>query len=547
MEELIKIGQAFLGTPQGEKILKQVSKFKGTKEEFDKKKEDLKKLLSIKIQAYTVKGVVSNKQTSKPLPGTKVQPMFALFPIVQETKTKKRVIEEVVFDEDEESENFGKPKLKRDGSVKTKKTRIKVEEEVWVKGDGPGEVKTNKNGEYEMKIGLPVLYEDSERSDSSNEKILGVPLLMFTKDGAFAPNTLTIVSGDGSIKQNLPPIELLDIDKEAERVNDEVQAFLNNISVQQAISASLDVAQKVIIAAKSRVLKFVNIIQTKLFPLAISLMVIFGFAKIAQADQAKCPSNALLKIAIKRRNSVVRQLNQMWAVIAANVALTFVFLQLQVIFRQAKFSISNLPIPLGAPLGVGLPYSLVSKLQGIEELFKELEGANKEIRKALIIALIFLLASIVLIVIYLKKIDELINRCVRDQAPCNWKLVRGDGRCGCPQGVPPSLPDPYTDDCGSTWKYDPQFTMEELNSEILALTVGQEIQGQEPVKIVNGFTLAVVVDRSEQVGDTYRRYATATNSKGVVILKGEPSFSAVDQILLDELAFYIVNNNLKAD
>ena len=161
--------------------------------------------------------------------------------------------------------------------LKLKKTRIKVEEEVWVKGDGPGEVKTNKNGEYEMKIGLPVLYEDSERSDSSNEKILGVPLLMFTKDGAFAPNTLTIVSGDGSIKQNLPPIELLDIDKEAERVNDEVQAFLNNISVQQAISASLDVAQKVIIAAKSRVLKFVNIIQTKLFPLAISLMVIFGF------------------------------------------------------------------------------------------------------------------------------------------------------------------------------------------------------------------------------------------------------------------------------
>ena len=93
----------------------------------------------------------------------------------------------------------------------------------------------------------------------------------------------------------------------------------------------------------------------------------------------------------------------MWAVIAANVALTFVFLQLQVIFRQAKFSISNLPIPLGAPLGVGLPYSLVSKLQGIEELFKELEGANKEIRKALIIALIFLLASIVLIVIYIEK------------------------------------------------------------------------------------------------------------------------------------------------
>ena len=134
--------------------------------------------------------------------------------------------------------------------------------------------------------------------------------------------------------------------------------------------------------------------------------------------------------------------------------------------------------------------------------------------------MVFLLASIVLIVIYLKKIDELINKCVRDS------IAAGNA-------------DGDDDDDG--------LSMEEINSEILALTVSEEEQGQEPVKIVNGFTLAVVVDRSEQVGETYRRYATATNSKGVVILKGEPSFSAIDQILLDELAFYIVNNNLKAD
>ena len=130
--------------------------------------------------------------------------------------------------------------------------------------------------------------------------------------------------------------------------------------------------------------------------------------------------------------------------------------------------------------------------------------------------MVFLLASIVLIIIYLKKIDELINKCVQDSL-----------RAGA-------------DEDG--------LSMEEINSEILALTVNEEVtQGQEPLKIVNGFTLSVVVDRTEQVGETYRRQAIAKNSKGVVILKGEPSFSAIDQILLDELAFYIVNNNLKAD
>ena len=89
--------------------------------------------------------------------------------------------------------------------------------------------------------------------------------------------------------------------------------------------------------------------------------------------------------------------------------------------------------------------------------------------------------------------------------------------------------------------------MEEINNEILALTIDEENQGNELVKQVNGFTLSVVVDRENQVGSLYRRYAQAVNSEGVVILKGEPSFSAIDQILLDELSFYIVNNNLKAD
>ena len=89
MEELIKIGQAFLQTPQGEKILKKVSQFKGTKEEFLAKKEELLKAFRVRIQAYTVKGTVTNAQTSKPLPGVEVKPLFAIYPIKQETKTKK--------------------------------------------------------------------------------------------------------------------------------------------------------------------------------------------------------------------------------------------------------------------------------------------------------------------------------------------------------------------------------------------------------------------------------------------------------------------------
>ena len=36
------------------------------------------------------------------------------------------------------------------------------------------------------------------------------------------------------------------------------------------------------------------------------------------------------------------------------------------------------------------------------------------------------------------------------------------------------------------------------------------------------------------------------DSKGITVLKGEPSFSSNEQILIDELVFYIQQNDLKA-
>ena len=132
---------------------------------------------------------------------------------------------------------------------------------------------------------------------------------------------------------------------------------------------------------------------------------------------------------------------------------------------------------------------------------------NKELRKALLISLIFLIISLIIILRYLKKIDAMIGMCV----------------------IPSDL------------------TMTEINSELLELQESNTEQGTPPLRIVNGFEMNVVEDTDNEVDGYYRRFATATNSQGIVILRGEPSFSAADQILIDELAFYIVQNNLKAD
>ncbi len=56
-----------------------------------------------------------------------------------------------------------------------------------------------------------------------------------------------------------------------------------------------------------------------------------------------------------------------------------------------------------------------------------------------------------------------------------------------------------------------------------------------------------VVTIDQEIEGLNRRQAIARNKAGVVMLQGDPSFSSNDQILIDELVFYIQQNDLKAD
>ena len=88
--------------------------------------------------------------------------------------------------------------------------------------------------------------------------------------------------------------------------------------------------------------------------------------------------------------------------------------------------------------------------------------------------------------------------------------------------------------------------MVEIDAGLLALQKQDEDQGSPLVANVNGFTMSVEVVEKSNVDEYYQRQAVAKNSQGIIILKGDPSFSATDQILIDELVFYIEQNNLKA-
>jgi hypothetical protein len=430
------------------------------------------------IQTFSTTGRVYDKQTNLPIQGVKITPEVSLFPMVPETiDVKEHTVDE-----------------------KGQKQTIIVKKQIF-RYDSKAQdkfLKSDEKGEFTFRFGVPVI-------PALGNKVLVKPFLLFEMDN-YAPDTQSLLTGGNEVPQTLPIKGLLNINEAAKIEAEKIKKEMNG-AAEKAANLALNAIEKSIVALKNRILRFASIVQNKLLPLAIGLFILFGITKMAQADakQYKCPNNALLRACIARRNSIVRQLNQIYSVIILNTALAAIFLYLSAQFKAGKISLGNIPLPLGAPLGVGVPYSIVSKLQDIENIFKELEGVQKELRKALLIALVFLIICLIIILRYLKKIDLLIQEC-------------SDG----------SIP------------------MDEINAELLALTVTSEEEA--PIlEFVNGFKMDVVVDQKSKVGDLYRRYATATDSRGIVVLKGEPSFSAQPQILIDELAFYIRNNNLKAN
>tara|TARA_R110000850_G_scaffold240259_1_gene364886 strand:- start:28 stop:1152 length:1125 start_codon:yes stop_codon:yes gene_type:complete len=81
----------------------------------------------------------------------------------------------------------------------------------------------------------------------------------------------------------------------------------------------------------------------------------------------------------------------------------------------------------------------------------------------------------------------------------------------------------------------------EINEE-LRITNGSTTPS---ITQINGFTMGTETESTTK--NLKRKRATAENSQGVILLRGEYSFSSSDQILIDELVFYIQSNDLKAN
>ena len=371
---------------------------------------------------------------------------------------------------------------------------------------------TNKRGIYK----LPIKIEVNDKGEVA-EKFRSTELIV--DKGDFSPFKIIPIKGNNKLKTKINVAKLTSNKKQTEK--DIAQAGTIGDDITKALSnaePSTPTPQKTILNA-------VKAISERLLPFIIGMLAAFGITNIKkwldgkntlENTPTKCPTKAELRRQINKRNKVVKQLNNLYKVITAAIAAIGIVTTLLRIFQLIMRLFGRFPVPstIGTPPGPsgGVLYSFrIGQLIRFDEKYDKFKGKFKLFSKIPKI----ILTALILLRFYLKAALDLLK-----------------------------IADNKIDQCSQEAGID--FTQEEIDNELLAIGAQEEEDGNPVLTNVNGFKMSVQPVPKTEVGSIVKRQAVAKDSKGIIILKGEPSFSASDQILIDELAFYITSNNLKA-
>ena len=305
--------------------------------------------------------------------------------------------------------------------------------------------------------------------------------------------------GDGTIKENLGIIKLTPTQDALEL--DKIES--SQLSIDQIKELNKEGKTPEYFAQKKLTDLVINL-KGKAIPLTLTLISSFGITKVSQLiDKEKtntsdlfnttCPSPEELTRLINRKNKLVKQINRSFKIIDSTTKALGI--------TQGIITSLQIAITVGLAVPFPAPASVPVALQRINTLLERLNIAN-----AGILAILILIKQVLTQLLqYLNLLDSLIQQCSPDN----------------------------------------DQSQEQISSELIALTI-QQTQQESPVVInVNGFEMGVETEPT--TNSLKRRRAIARNKQGIVMLKGEYSFSSIDQILIDELVFYIQQNDLKAE
>jgi len=300
---------------------------------------------------------------------------------------------------------------------------------------------------------------------------------------------------NNNIKKNIGVVQLNPIQVDlSDSISKELPLSQAQVKALKVPKINFEMAQQ---QAMNQV---ITTVKTVLIPAVLTQLAAFGIAKASEAVKKNfkdvnvtCPANLEeLNKLIAEKNRLVKQLNNIYK-----------FLE------RVKIGVQTVDGIITAAQ-IALPLLLATPPAGSTSVASE--KIERELKKYKLISSITLLILTLIIEIlstvlaYLTLLDEAIGKCAIEGA----------------------LP------------------QEQLSTNLLASTQTQSNQLSPVVTNVNGFEMSVITVDGDTNGELKRRRAVARNSQGIIMLQGKPSYSSNDQILIDELVYYIKQNDLKA-
>lgn len=304
-----------------------------------------------------------------------------------------------------------------------------------------------------------------------------------------------LYKGDNTLKPDLGVLQLQPI--VSSLTQDKIKSSqLNKDQIKEISKSKKDLSYY----AEEKLSNQVNTLKNTLIPSIMTMVAAFGVTKLSDykpeqlpklLDQSFCPTQAELTNLINRKNKLVKQLNNSLKIIDTTTkTLGITGGIIQALEIALKFQVA---------ITVPVPPAVTEVIKFLDKRISQLKSVNAGILSILVILRQVLAQALQL----LNLLDSLVQKCY------------------------------------------PDAEQERVSLELTALTAQQSVQTSPVVTNVNGFEMGVETENSPNT--LKRRRALARNKQGVVMLKGEWSFSSIDQILIDELVFYIQQNDLKAD
>ena len=389
----------------------------------------------------------------------------------------------------------------------------------------------------------------------------------------YEPQDTPALKLDGTLKNRINVVKLDTIEKSLKK--EESKLILIDNSVINQMNSSVPKSAEAVIT--ETVNKEVNKINERLIPYALKTLANFGITSLSQTARKTCPPLNQLSGLISKKNKLTRQLNNILKIAGRVAVIATILKALLLAFKLARKIITINPIPstIGIPPGPagGVIFSTslgkISVIEDKKDKLTKLIDRFGNIIGILKPSTIPLVASLTKVLDILSTTDKLLGECldearqivvdeINTQDEIEEILTNGvtiqpgsltiadtdfsninESRLRRILGISPNADLNIKDLLSGT------YLQVQLDEELTNITKETAKSGSPIVTEYNGFTLAVETQDGETNLDIKRRYAVGKDSRGIVIVKGEPSFASSDQILINELIFTIEQNDLK--